>query len=344
MAMYFDPSDAFTAPAPPEVGEALKACEEGDISALDQLRRCDGPLREDDWELIQQTVQEEGEQALLFVQDLITLGSPIRLDNPFGTVSIGYDARSEIDGVQRSLEGESDVDDRRVAFRRQTVPVPIFSTGFSLGRRELAASRRRGEPLDVSQFRDCAFAIMDDIEDVVIGAGSTNNWGGHTMSGLLNYHGTDADGTTVLNTQSRRLDWNTATTTDNLNQILDDLSDAEDTLIGERFRGPMVLYVNKELNKLFNRDWKDSGINVLERIRQHTLISQIRVSEKLPVGKYIVASLAPRSMQFIDGLPTQVITWTSPTGMRQFFYVFAIASFLIRQSYSGRTGYVVIQA
>ena len=342
---FYDPADAFSAPAPPLVGEVFRACMEGDLGALDQLRNCDGPLREDDWEVIENAMVEEGYRNLRFVNDLVTFGTPINLTNPFGTVTLGYDARSQIDKVQRSLEGESEIEDQRSAVRRLRVPVPIFSTGFSLGRRELEATRRRGEGLDVLQFRDAAAAIAWDIEQVIMGIGTPDNWDGNTLSSFLNYDGTDADGNATRNDQTRTTDWADATTDADKAKILEDLSIAEDTLLSERFPGPHVLYVHNEMNKVFNRDWKaNSSINVLQRIQQHTSIAAIRVSEHMPKDTYLLADLSPRSVQFIDGVPTQTISWTSPTGFRQYFYVFAIASVIVRQTYEGRTGYVVIKA
>ena len=139
--------------APPELGDAIRMCQDGDMSPLDELRNAAGELDggmnlQGAYTAINTILREEGMQPLQIAGDYMAGGFDI--PDPWGTLEFPYAAVSDIDKLQMDIGGGSTVEDQKTERKQTRIPIPILYGGFSVERRVFEASQRNiGGGLDV---------------------------------------------------------------------------------------------------------------------------------------------------------------------------------------------------
>lgn len=346
-------SGAMFPQAPPALGEALRLCaEQGSITPLDEVRNCAGELDGGTnvagvYTVLNQMLKDEGMQPTQIAEDFMMRGTSI--PNPWGMLEHRYTVTSEIEELQRDIHGGAAIADQSQRRERRATPIPVVYGGFSIPRREYEASMGNiGGGIDVTRTRSLMKQFKYHFEDVVAGVGSVFTDEGNDLTGFLNYTGrlpgSTVDGS-AKNTQTRGTDWADADADADFATVRRDIDAATTTLRRENVDGPFVVYVPLECKSMLNEDWKaDSSLNVRQRLLQDIGVQDVRIVDRMPNDKYIVTSLDNQNAEYLDGMAPTPIVYMSMDGMTVFVRIMAIYSFVIYQSYEGKTGYVEIGA
>ena len=336
--------------APPALGEALRLCaEQGSIEPLDEVRNCAGELDGGTniagvYTFLNRMLRDEGMQPTQIAQDFMMRGTPI--PNPWGMLEHRYTVISEIEKLQRDIHGGAAIADQSQKRERRATPIPVVYGGFSIPRREYEASMGNiGGGIDVTRTRSLLKRFKYHFEDVISGVEPVFTDEGNDLCGFLNYTGLLPGGESAKNVQTRGTNWGDADSDAEFAMVRRDIDTATTTLRQENVDGPFVIYVPLECKSMLNEDWKaDSGLNVRQRLLQDIGVQDVRIVDRMPDDKYLVTSLDNQNAEYLDGMAPTPIVYMSLDGMTVFVRIMGIYSFVIYQSYEGKTGYVEIGA
>lgn len=161
-----------------------------------QLQRADGYvvnslLRKDEWEELDRQVIPAVHKRLNIVQDLRDAGLTHMLGGP-GTMVSQFNVSSEKIIADVTMTGQTGQRDR-VEKRLKGVPVPVIHSEFQFNWRELDASRRAGDALDMTEARESGQAVAERLESMTVDGYSGVVVAGDAITGLTNITGRDTD-------------------------------------------------------------------------------------------------------------------------------------------------------
>lgn len=240
-------------------------------------------LRKDEWEQIDARVNAVMRQRLTVVQDLRSRG--LRQQVSLGTVLRRTERLADFDDAEVSFDGDTAPAKDRPEFLQDVIPVPVISKDFDVNWRQLAASRERGEALDVTGAALAARKVADKIQDLFAngyGAGPGTNPAssdGLTIPGLS----TAASALTVSGT-----DWSASGT-----GIITDVVTMLKTAYNANLFGPFLLYVPKNYWAALQDDYSTAkgDRTFLERIRAFDDIEDVRPLDSLAAGTAATANV-----------------------------------------------------
>lgn len=259
-------------------------------------------LRKDEWEIVDARVNDVLRQRLTIIDDLRGMGlvTPVSV----GTILRVTERLSDFDAADVSYDGDTDPQMDRPQFQKTVIPVPVVSKDFQIGFRQLDASRRRGEPLDVTAAGVAARKVRDQLQNLVAngftgGPGPGDNaTGGTTIPGLT----TAANRLTVtLNNH-----WDVT----NGDPIGDTVRMLETAYASELF-GPFYMYVPKNYWGPLQQDYILSGTNkistqtYLDRILSFVDIKAVRPLDSLANNNVCLVQMTE---DVIDLTEAQVVT------------------------------------
>lgn len=240
-------------------------------------------LRKDEWEQIDARVNEVMRQRLTVVSDLRSRGLVQRVS--LGTVLRRTERLGDFDDAEVSFDGDTAPQRDRPDFLQDVIPVPVIAKDFEVNWRQLAASRERGEALDVTAAALAARKVADKIQDLFAngyGSGPGTNPAssdGLTIPGLS----TAASALTVSGS-----DWAAAST-----GIVADVVNMLKTAYNANLFGPFLLYVPKNYWAVLQDDYSTSkgDRTFLERIRAFDDIEDVRPLDSLAAGSAAQANV-----------------------------------------------------
>jgi len=233
-------------------------------------------LRKDEWEQIDARVNEVMRQRLTVISDLRGRGLVQRVS--LGTVLRRTERLADFDDAEVSYDGETAPQRDRPDFLQDVIPVPVIAKDFEVNWRQLAASRERGESLDVTAAALAARKVADKIQDVFangFGAGPGTqpaSSDGLTIPGLS----TAASALTISGS-----DWAASST-----GIIADVVNMLKTAYAANLFGPFLLYVPKNYWAVLQDDYSTAkgDRTFLERIRAFDDIDDVRPLDSLASG------------------------------------------------------------
>lgn len=216
-------------------GAGMRPVHNGSLAqAISQARdlTVNATLRKDEWERIDERVNEEGRLRLTVfdrfrsagLTESVSVGDIERVTerlDAFTEAQIHYDGEAAAEGDMDRANYETD---RRA--------IPIVSHGFNIGFRQLASSSRRGSSLQVDSAGLAARAVTYKMEDLITNGQAT---GGPSGSGIPG-----------LTTAANALDVSLGTNWDaSGSDITGDVERMLDTAYNGYFSGPFDLHVPK---------------------------------------------------------------------------------------------------
>jgi len=241
-------------------------------------------LRKDEWETIDDKVNEVMRERLTVVDDLRSRG----LVQPVGLGAI----LRVTERLEQTLEAEVTYDGDtapkrdRPSYLRDTIPVPVISTDFQISWRQLEASRTRGEPLDVTAAAAATRRVRDKQQDLV-----TNGFGtgpsGNAIPGLV----------TAANRQEVSLTtgWDASGAT-----VIEDVLRLVQAAYAVNLFGPFYLYVPKNYWAALQEDYstEKGDRTFIQRILAFEDIEQVR-----PLGMPRQLDALPARQAGVDSAP-----------------------------------------
>lgn len=157
-------------------GSALAACE----AAADMS--VNATLRKDEWEIIDERVNEEARNRLTVFEAFRSRGLVQSVGvGDIERVTERLDAFTE---AQVTFDGEAEVDLDRANYSTDRRAVPIVSHGFRIGFRQLASSNRRGSNLQTDNAGLAARAVAHKMQDLITNGLATGAPSGGGIPGL----------------------------------------------------------------------------------------------------------------------------------------------------------------
>ena len=296
-------------------------------------------LRKDEWVYFDEVVGQVKRERLNFVSDLESMGLVRNLPNAMAHTSIEYQNISDISDADVSMDGLSKADSDRTVYDLKSMPVPIIHKDVYFSAREIATSRNRGVPVDVSTLEAATRKVAETIEKLHVGSYGTYKFAGGEIFGLRNFP--QRQTTTVT-------DW-TGSGKTNV-QRLSDILALRQLLFDARCYGPFGIYVGNNLERYLDEDYKaESDITLRERILKvgqdksdgsPGAIRFVKALDYLSAGDIVMVQLNTDTIQTVKGMGINIIQWPEQGGMRYHFKVMGIQLPRCRADYNNRSGIV----
>lgn len=290
----------------------------------------DATLRKDEWIAMDTAVTRVARERLKLVADLRSRGLTLFLRNGLGK-SVLESQRVSDPGVARvSMEPSVIPDSDRPHFDRVGVPLPVISSGFKLGARQIEASRNSGEAIDTIMAEACSRRVAETAEQMATGTYGTFVYGGYTLAGIRN----STNRLTATITSPAATAWTPAT-------IINEVLTMRNTLaVTYKHYGPFHIYVGPGWDRYLDADYstvKGDG-TLRERLLKIRGVAAIETLDHLSTYDFILVEMNSETIREIVGLDITTVQWEGLGGLEVNFLVMGILVPEIRQDKNGNTG------
>jgi len=135
-------------------------------------------LRHEEWRRVDEAIVDVTSKRLIGISDLIGAGLTEDLGD-IGTMISTYEQLSDMSPANIDMGAETEGDRDRLTYTPVNIPVPITHKPFQINFRHLIASRRIGQPLDVTSVRTATRKVTEGLEGLLFnGSGSPVVGGG----------------------------------------------------------------------------------------------------------------------------------------------------------------------
>lgn len=260
-------------------------------------------LRLDEWRQIDARVNDVMRERLTIVDDLRARGlvTPVGL----GTILRVTERLEEFDAAEVSYDGDTDPGNDRASFKKDVIPVPVISKGFSVNWRQLDASRRNGEPLDVTAAGQATRRVRDKLQ-ALFATGHGLGPGANPASG------TDGQSIPSLTTHANRMTFTAATKWDAASPtIIADVKTMLETAYADNFFGPFYLYVPKNYWASLQRDYNDTkgDKTYIQRIVDFEDIEAVRPLDAMATNNGAMVQMTEDVLDLSEAQAVTTVQW-----------------------------------
>lgn len=228
-----------------------------------------------------------------------------------------------------NMDGRSEADKDRVDKKVYGVPVPIIRADYTIGRRELLASRAAGAPIDTTEASEAAFAVAEKAETVLFNGAANIVVNSNALFGYT--------------TLAARL---TATAAAFGGGDFGTISNIQPTFLGmisglaaRRYHGPFGCYIAPtQYVQMLSTYTDGSGQTALERALELPQIKFIKPADVLADGVTIMAQMTPDVVELVIGMELDNREWESPDGTELHFAVMMACAPKLVTDYAGYAG------
>jgi uncharacterized linocin/CFP29 family protein len=298
-------------------------------------------LTKDAWIELDRSVVKATRNRLRAWTDL-EMASPRGGFNGMAKMTLEYQAMSDPGEAQVYMDALSDGRSDRPLFNLKSVPLPITHSDFWFSQREIAVSRNSGTPLDTTMAEAGARRVAEMIEKTLIGTETGATYGTNTNE----HTGTSrVFGYTNFTYRVTKTDL-TAPTGSNPEAVMTDILEMIETMTGNGFYGPFILYHSTGYSRYLNDDYfrtgSTSAVRTLrERLMEIEGIQDIRRLDYLTSGyQLILVQMTSDVAQAINGMDITTVQWDGLGGLKQMFKIMAIKVPLLKSPYNGTAGII----
>lgn len=283
-------------------------------------------LRKDEWILLDQTVVTIARDRLILAGDLLSRNLRFDVPNPLGTTRIEWERLGDFTPAEVNMSGVSEASRDRATYDLKSMPFPIIHKDFRINIRALAASRNRGESLDVTNAGLAARMVAEKIDDIVMN-GTTIAQTNGIIYGYLNAPNRNVGSVTAT--------WATATG----EQIAADVLDMITAAIGANMYGPYVIYVPYNVFVHMGDDYKDaSDKTIMQRVMEIPGIEAVRPTNRLTAPNVLLIQMTSDVVDMVSGMQPTVLQWESHGGMVTNFKVMSMMVPRIKDDKADQSG------
>jgi len=286
-------------------------------------------LRRDEWKQLDEAVISIAEQRLTGFDYIVNKGLVYQLGNAMGTTVLEWhqvgDAMEAIMSMDAITRGQGD----RPVYSTHYLPIPIIHVDYELNLRELEASRKLGNPLDVTDAERAARKIAEYKENMLF-TDTSYAFGGGTIRSFLNHPD--------RNTYSLGTAWSSDTAAN----ILADVIAMKQASIDDYHYGPWVLFIPTSYETVMDKDYVTNAPQntIRDRILKIGGITDIVVVDKLTANNVLLVQMTSDVVRVVRGLAVQNIEWAEEGGFVKKFKVITIDVPQIRSDDNNRSGIV----
>jgi len=303
-------------------------------AGIDALRTNDS-LRKEEWKALDTAVVDAAMRRVRLVAMLRSRGLVYNLANALGTTILESETASDMNPAEVNMSGKAKVDNDAENFEIGGLPIPIVSKAFEINARKLAASRKLGQPLDVTGPAKATVKVIEAIEQMTMAGTGGLAYGGYTIYGLENHP-------SVL-TGSLTAAW----TADSARAAITDVINMKQALINQRMFGPYGLIIPTAYETALDEDYvstTSTTITIRERLLKIEGIDFVQVNDFATAGKVTLFRLVPETVRMVVGQDPAPVEWSSGDKMTMYFKVMSIMVPQVRADQDGRCGVAVFSA
>jgi len=319
-------------------GRPLRVNKDGRV----QLQRPNGLvvnslLRKDEWEELDRQIEEAVRHDLRGVNDLI--GAGLTNSVGLGTLISQWQTGSRMTKATVNMTGQTTGERDRLEFDIAGVPVPVTHKEFSIGRRQLEASRKLGNQLDLTHVQEATYSVAWTLEDMLFG-GDNLVFNGAAIYGYTTHPNRLTD--TATNYGGGVI---TGSGGDPAN-IVGAIAGAIQALNAEKFYGPFTLYLPTEQYNAISMDFYTDGTvdTPMQRIMRFPQLGSVREipEETLTAGTAVLVAMRRTVVDWTQAMGVSAMEWSSEDNMSQTFKVMSVAVPRIKSNSNSKTGIVHI--
>lgn len=247
----------------------------------------------------------------------------------FATMLSQWRVGSERTAATVSMDGRTAGDRDRTDKKVYGVPVPIIHAEYSIGRRELLASRTLGSSLDTTEAAAAAAAVIEKAEQMVVSGQTDVVISGSTVHGLTSHSGRET-GTAASYGGG---DFGT------ISNILPTFLGGISAMAAKRYHGPFQVYIAPtQYIQMLARYTDGSGQNALDSVLRLPQITEVKASDFLTDGHAVMVQMTPNVIDLLEGGGVENREWVSPDGQELFFKVMYVVAPRVKVDYEGNLG------
>jgi uncharacterized linocin/CFP29 family protein len=288
--------------------------------------RTNALLRAEEWEEIDQAVVDVARATLVGIADLRANGLVHPLGG-LGTILSGYELSSDMSDANIDMSGEARGEEDRVEFTQVSVPVPITHKDFRLNIRQLDASRRMGEGLDVTQASVATRKVTEGLENMLFNGASFK---------------VNANAIYGLTTHPNRNTYVAAGDFGSISNIFPTVQGMIGAAMADGYYGPYGLYVSPNQYVEMLAIYSDgSGQSALDRcLKNLPGLKFIKPAVKLADGALTLVTLVRDCIDLAVAQDIVPVEWESQGGMVQHFKVLCCMVPRVKADADGHSGIV----
>ena len=279
-------------------------------------------LNREEWERLDAVIIPRAQQRLGAFGDVMSAGLvvPTTLVEMYTTWRVA----SERVKADVTMDFRTRQDEDRTDRKTYGVPLPIISTKFSFGRRELLVARANGTPAETYEAEQAAVAVAE-MAEVILFDGSTVQVQGNPIYGYENIGGRYQGSPTG--------DFGT------LSNIYSTFTAMVTVMSGRRFYGPWNVYINPTQYFEMLAFYSDgTGQTALERVLSIPSISSIVPNDLVADGHFVAVQLTSDVVDIKEAMGLQTRRWESPDGSAVHFVVMMAATPRVKTNYATYSG------
>lgn len=303
----------------------------GKVVAM-QVNNTTATLRKDEWKIMDDAIVMAAQERLRAVADLRAAGLTFNIPNGMSKTVLETETVSDITPAIVSMDPARSSEGDRPEYDLKNLPLPVIHKDFYFNARQIAVSRAQGSPIDTTMSMLAARQVAEEAEKLVIGNGTSVNYGGGVIYGYTNFPqritSVDVHRPTVSGWTGKKL----------VTDVLDMRQASEDAL----HFGPWILYVAKGWDRYLDEDYSDTkgDKTVRERIKAISGIQDVRTVDHMDDFDLVLVQQTTDVARLVIGMDITTVQWETLGGLRLNFKVMAIMVPQLRSDFYGKTGIV----
>lgn len=295
---------------------------------VNKALRTNTVLTYDAWKNIDTAVLKEYQIRLTGVADLQSRGLTYNTNGLSDTV-LQYQDESDITDAELNMDGVNVTDRDRPEYDTNFLPLPIISKDFSFSAREIAASKKGGNGLDIRMAEKAARKVAEKAEEILFQGASAYTFGSGTIRGYEDHPN--------RNTGSVTANWSSASGAN----ILTDAIAMKQAAIDDRKYGPFQMYVSTSAESNLDQNFTTNyPVTIRQRILQIENIQSVKVVDKMTADGVLLVSMQSDVVRMVQGMPITTLEWSTNGGMMIHFKVMTILVPQIFADQSNRSGVI----
>lgn len=305
----------------------------GNEEELYDVRANDTGLRDEEWETVDDELVQVAQERLSIVDTLLEQNLTRSLS--LGTLVDTWENVSEFGDASLGMSAEAPTDEDGIQYGGDGVPVPVVKKGFRVGRRQLLASRERGQSIQTDSVTASTRTVTERLENL-FAYGWDRDVDGHSLPGFMNHPNVDSASVPgAWDTDAS----NVRPTVKNMISALD-----VDNNFGPGATG-YILHLPAAKNRIISDEIDPYGtgdLNLRQRIMDDfsNEIASIRRTAALEPDEAFMYKPTSETVKVGMAADLQALEWESGSGMTTHVNVMAAMAPEIRSDVNGNVGVV----
>jgi len=286
-------------------------------------------LNQEEWERLDAAIIRTAARKFNAYSTIVGAGLTTR--TTLAEWSSKWRVASEMTAADVTLDFETQVEGDRVDRKTYSVPVPIISKPFSIGRRELLTARANGADLETTNAEEATASVVEQAEGMLINGDTSIVIEGTSISGLRTLtarYTTTADG-----------DFGT------IANIYPTFRKLINTMHTRTYHGPFAVQMApNQYSELLQYYSDGTGQRALDRVLALPEIQSVNYNDLMTDAEFTAVQLTNNVVDIRIALDLETRRWEAPDGSRIYFMVMMAAVPRLKTDYAGYSGIVHITA